>query len=104
MLIRATGCEPPARAAPDRRTRSRPVLPAGEEADRAGHHPMTQIVMVSKERPRRCLAANDGESDGGPSLKQPPGEAPLGRTIDPVGLQPHLDILVTSDRHKLLTP
>src|SRR6266542_2144984 len=124
MLIRATGCEPPVRAVPGQRTRSRPstallragrrhgvcrppamangagasppsaaaaanerhpgaegdrpVLPAREEADRPGHQRVVQIMMVSKERPRRCLAANDGESDGGPSLKRPPGEATLG--------------------------
>src|SRR5262245_54540049 len=80
------------------------VLPVREEADRPSHQPLTQIMMRSKERPRRCLAANEAEGDGGPPLKRPPGEATLGGAIDPVGLQPRLDVLVTGDRHELLIP
>src|SRR5205823_3956704 len=97
---------PGARATADERhpgaEGDRPILPAGKEADRSGHQHVTQIMVVSKERPRRCLAAKDGEGDRGPSLKQPPGEATLGRTVDPVGLQPYLDVLVTGDCHELL--
>src|SRR5438067_2457218 len=58
-------------------------------------------MMRCKGRPRRVMAARDFEADRGAGPKTPPGEPVLRRTVDPIRLQPILNILVTSDGYEL---
>jgi hypothetical protein len=48
------------------------------------------------------MAANDGEGDGRASLKAPPLKGVVGGAIDPVGLEPVDDVLVTGDGDEAL--
>src|ERR1700736_4149567 len=92
-----------------------PVTPEGAKAHGAGRQPAVQIVMRLEYRPRLTLDPADFESDGRPSLKQPPGKAPRkivgrianpsyrSRPVHPVRIESGLDILVTGDGDEFLT-
>src|SRR5437660_714416 len=92
-----------------------PVTPEGAEAHGAGRQPAAQIVMRLEFRPRLTLDPADFESDGRPSLKQPPGKGPRkivgrianpsssSRPVHPIGIEPRLDILVAGDGDEFLT-
>src|SRR4051812_15846660 len=59
-------------------------------------------MMRCEQWPRRCLATNDVESNGGATPKPPPGKDVFSRTINPVRLEPGFDILMTGNGHEAL--
>src|SRR5207248_431606 len=79
-----------------------PLLPEGTEANRSGCQVRAQIVMRLEEEPRLRIDPANVERDGGPSLKQPPGEGVAVGTVDPIRIEPRLHILMAGDGDELL--
>src|SRR5439155_13291420 len=82
--------------------RHRPRVPERNKAAGSRGQLGAQIVMRLEEVPRRRIDPADFESDGWPSLKQPPGEGVAVGTVDPIGIEPRFHVLVASNGDELL--
>src|SRR5579862_188708 len=79
------------------RERDGALLPERRETGRGPVQRGAQIVMRAKQRPRLRIHPRDVDDERRPTLKKPPGESVLRRTIRPIRIEPRLDVLVAGD-------